>query len=131
MRITQNKLNINIKGEQMLNKVIIGIVAGFISGFFGAGGGLILVPAFSYFFYLSEKESRATSIYAILPMVLVSGIYYYNNNYTDFNIGIKAAIGGMIGAILGSIILKKISSNILKISFAIFLIYMGIKMFFN
>lgn len=70
----------------MLKKVIIGLSAGFISGFFGAGGGLILLPAFTYFFSLSEKEARATSVYAILPMVIVSGIYYYNNNFVNFEI---------------------------------------------
>ena len=70
----------------MLKKVIIGLSAGFISGFFGAGGGLILLPAFTYFFSLSEKEARATSVYAILPMVIVSGIYYYNNNFLNFEI---------------------------------------------
>lgn len=112
----------------MIKKTIIGIIAGFISGFFGAGGGLILVPAFSFFFCLSEKESRATSMYAILPMVIVSGIYYHNNNYTDFSIGFKAAIGGIVGAVVGSTLLKKLSGNILKILFAIFLVYMGIKM---
>lgn len=112
----------------MAKKIIIGVIAGFISGFFASGGGLLLVPAFVYFFYLSEKEARASSIYAILPMVLVSGIYYYKGNYVDWELAIKCAIGGMIGAYIGSKLLKKLSSNILKITFLIFLIYVAMRM---
>ena len=42
----------------MLKKVILGISAGIISGLFGAGGGLILVPAFTHIFKLNEREVR-------------------------------------------------------------------------
>ena len=49
----------------MKNK-IIGIVAGLISGLFGAGGGMILVPAFSIINKMDEKKARATSIFCIL-----------------------------------------------------------------
>ena len=54
----------------MTKRIAIGFIAGLASGFFASGGGLLLVPAFVYFFYLSDKEARATSIYAILPMVI-------------------------------------------------------------
>ena len=111
----------------MAKKIIIGLIAGLICGLFSSGGGLILVPAFIYLFKLDERESRATSAFAILPMVITSGFFYLNNNMINWNIGIKVAIGGIIGGIVGSIILKKISINFLKISFIIFLVYMGIK----
>lgn len=111
----------------MKNK-IIGIIAGLISGLFGAGGGMILVPAFSFFNKMNEKESRATSILCILPMVVTSFILYYKNKYIEWNIGIKCAIGGIIGSIIGSILLKKLDDKILKILFTIFLIYTSIKM---
>ena len=96
----------------MLKKIIIGFCAGIISGLFSAGGGLILVPAFTYVLKLNESESRATSLYAILPMVIVSGIYYNKGNFIDWNLGIKCAIGGMFGGYVGSKLLKKISTII-------------------
>lgn len=111
----------------MKNKMI-GFIAGVISGLFGSGGGLILVPAFSHFYNMNEKESRATSIFCILPLVVVTCIVYFKNNYIDWNIGIKCAVGGIIGGIIGSILLKKLKNEILNILFTIFLIYMAIKM---
>ncbi len=114
----------------MIKKVLIGIFAGFISGFFAAGGGMILVPAFIYLLNFNERKARATSVFAILPMVITSGIFYFNNNYIDWKIGIYCAIGGIIGGIIGSKLLKKLSDNILKISFTCFLVYVSIRMIF-
>lgn len=110
--------------------IFIGAFAGFISGFFGAGGGLILVPAFTYINKLNEKESRATSILCILPLVTISFLIYMNYKQLDWKIGIKSAIGGIIGAIIGSCLLKKINNQILNGMFSIFLIYAAIRMVF-
>ena len=58
----------------MTKKIAVGIIAGFISGLFAAGGGRIIVPAFVHIFKLKEAEARATSVFAILPMVVASGL---------------------------------------------------------
>ena len=91
----------------MLKKIIIGIVAGLINGFFASGGGMILVPAFYYILKLNEVESRATSVLCILPMVIVSSFFYYKGNFMDWKLGIMCAIGGIIGSKL----LKKIDEK--------------------
>lgn len=114
----------------MLKKIIIGIIAGLISGIFSTGGGMILVPAFLYVLKMNSVEARATSIACILPMVITSSIFYAKNNYLNWDIGIMCAIGGIIGSFIGSKILNKIPEKILKITFIIFLIYAGIKMIF-
>lgn len=110
--------------------ILIGLVAGFVSGLFATGGGMILVPAFIYFLKLNEKKARGTSLFAILPMVITSSIFYYNNNYINWKIGILCAIGGVIGGIIGSKMLKKLSDKTLRLFFAIFLMYVSIKMIF-
>ena len=112
----------------VIKKISIGIIAGFISGLFAAGGGMIVVPAFVHIFKLDEAEARATSIFSILPMVITSGLFYYNNNYIDWSIGIKCAIGGIIGGYIGSKLLIILDKKILQILFVIFLVYAGIKM---
>ncbi|MBQ3145007.1 MAG: sulfite exporter TauE/SafE family protein [Clostridia bacterium] len=112
----------------MIKKISLGIIAGFISGLFASGGGMIVVPAFVHIFNLKESEARATSVFVILPMVIASGLFYYNNNYVDWNIGIKCAIGGIIGGVIGAKLLKKLSDKVLKIIFIVFLGYVSIKM---
>ena len=112
----------------MLKNIVIGIIAGLISGFFSTGGGLILVPAFIYFIKLDEKKARATSIACILPMVITSSIFYAKNKFIDWKLGILCAIGGIVGGFIGTKFLNKVPDKILKISLLILLIYMAIKM---
>lgn len=112
----------------MLKKILIGIVAGIISGLFSTGGGMILVPAFIYVLNMNQKEARATSIACILPMVITTSIFYAKSNYIDWNIGIECAIGGIIGGFFGANFLNKVPDYILKISFIVFILYIALKM---
>lgn len=113
---------------KMIKKISIGIIAGFISGLFASGGGMIVVPAFVHLYKMEEQEARATSIFVILTMVIASSFFYYRENYIDWILGIKCAIGGIVGGILGAKLLNKLSSKVLKIVFIVFLIYVSIKM---
>lgn len=112
----------------MFKKISIGLLAGIISGLFAAGGGMIVVPALIHLFNVEDAKARATSVFAILPMVITSGIFYYKNDYVDWNLGIKCAIGGIIGGIIGAKLLNKVPTKILKILFILFLIYTSAKM---
>ncbi len=114
----------------MLKKIIIGILAGIISGFFGAGGGMILVPAFIHILHLDEKKARATSVLIILLIIVASSFFYIQANYIDWTLSLKCALGGIFGGYIGSRLLKKLSNKILQILFIIFLSYVSIKMFF-
>ena len=114
----------------MFKKIFIGIIAGIINGFFASGGGMILVPAFVYFLDLTEGEARATSVLCILPMVITSGFFYYENHYINWKIGILCSVGGIVGGFIGAKLLKKVSDKYLKIAFAIFLAYVSIRLSF-
>ena len=111
----------------VLKKSIIGIIAGMICGFFSTGGGMILVPAFIHLLKMDEKKSRGTSVFCILPMVITSSLYYYKGNYINWKNALFCSIGGIIGGFIGAKILKFIPNIILKITFLIFLFYMGVK----
>jgi len=112
----------------MYKKILLGIIAGVISGLFAAGGGMVVVPSFIHIFKMDEAEARATSVFAILPMVITSGFFYYESNYINWTIGIKCAIGGIIGGIVGAKLLKKLPDWILRIVFIILLAYTSTKM---
>lgn len=107
----------------MLKKILIGLFAGILCGLFASGGGMILVPSFIYMLKLDEKQARATSIFCILPMVLTTIFLYAKNQEVNWNNGIKTAFGGIIGAIIGTNILKKIDNKWLKLIFILFLLY--------
>ena len=112
----------------MIKKILVGLFAGIVSGLFAAGGGMIVVPALIHLFKLEDKKARATSVFAILPMVITSGLFYYKSNYIDWKLGVTCAIGGILGGYIGAKLLKKLSPKILKIAFTCFLIYVSVKM---
>lgn len=114
--------------RNITKKIIIGLLAGIVSGLFSTGGGMIIVPSFIYLLNMEDKKARGTSIFCILPMVITSGFFYYKGNYIDWNISILCAIGGMIGGYFGAKLLKKIPIQYLKILFIIFLLYASYKM---
>ena len=113
-----------------IKKSLIGIISGIICGLFASGGGLILVPSFIYILKMEDKKARATAVFCILPMVLTSSIFYYKENYINWNMGILCALGGIIGAVVGSKLLKKAKTKYIKISFIIFLFYVSLNMLF-
>jgi len=114
----------------MIKKIGIGLLSGIITGLFATGGGNILVPALVYVIGLPQKEGRATAIACVLPAVITSFIFYYQNDNIDLKTGILAAIGGIIGAFIGEKLLNQLSDKMLKISYTVFLIYASIKFIF-
>ena len=115
----------------MTKKIIIGLLAGIISGLFSTGGGMILVPAFIYLLDVDATKARGTSIFCILPMVVTSSFFYYKNDFIDWKIASLCAIGGAIGGYVGAKLLKKLPEKVMKIAFTAFLIYISYRMIFS
>ena len=114
--------------KELFFECFAGLIAGVVSGFFCAGGGMILVPFLTLILKKEEVESRATTILCIFFMVLISSIFYYKENSIDWAVAIKASVGGIIGGIIGSKLLITLDKKVLQIIFIVLLIYSGIKM---
>ncbi len=121
----------------MKNKVIIallGVAAGVINGFFGAGGGMILVPMFEGLVTQNgkkteQKTAHATTVFVVLFLSAVSVCFYIFGADLKVVSAIPFAIGGVLGAIPGAFFLKKIKPALLKRIFGGFLVFAAIKMF--
>ena len=114
--------------KSLIKDYCVGIIVGIISGFFGTGGGLILVPYFSKKLNNDEQKTRATTVFCVLFMVITSGLFYIKNINIDFVISMKCIIGGIIGSFIGSKLLVCLNENFLNTIFIVFLLYTGIKM---
>lgn len=113
----------------MKNKVInigFGFFIGIINGLLGAGGGMLAVPALKKL-GLSQKDAHRNALAVILPLSLLSaGLYIFRGdvNFTDTLIYIP---GGLIGALFGAWLLKKISPKWLAVIFGGFMVYSGVR----
>lgn len=106
----------------------VGLAGGFVSGFFGSGGGLIILPAIVSLLKIDEYKARGTTLATILVATLITAIFYANFEYFNLSLSIKAAIGGVMGGIIGAKVMKKIPKEILNIAFDIFLVLMSARM---
>lgn len=107
---------------------IIGFLAGILNGFFGSGGGLLVVPMLSAS-DLEQRKAHATSIAIILPLSLISiVIYLIKGIHTDLlQLGIFTAAGAA-GAVIGSFLLMKIKNQWMKRIFGIVMIVSAIRL---
>jgi uncharacterized membrane protein YfcA len=108
--------------------ILIGLVTGAANGLFGSGGGTIAVPAMTLLLGLEEHKAHATAISIILPLTIVSSLFYISNNFVDWNITLRVIIGGIIGGYLGAKLLNICPTNILRKIFALFMIIAGFRM---
>lgn len=110
--------------------LFIGAFSGLVNGFFGGGGGMLIVPFLVYIMKEPQKESQATTMSIILPISVVSAITYILTKNFTFDINMFSSLGVILGGVIGALVLKKINSNVLKIIFVFVMLISGIKMLF-
>lgn len=106
----------------------VGILSGILAGFFGIGGGAIIVPMMILF----GNDIKIAIGISIMQMIFSSvyGSYVnYKKRNLDFKDGVFVGIGGLIGASFSGVIVDNVPSNILEIVFTCFIIYSIIKFF--
>lgn len=112
--------------------ILIGLSAGILSGVFGIGGGVIIVPALIYILGFSQHRAVGTSLAILLPPVgLAAVIEYYRNNNLDIKAAIIVALGLFIGAWFGAKIAHLMSGPILRLAFGIFVLSIGISLIYG
>ena len=119
-----------MKKLKKIEIIAFGCVVGLINGFFGGGGGMILVPLLTEKFGFTQKEAQATAIFIILPISIASSIIYITRNSIDFVVGWSVFLGVLIGGGLGAVLLKKLNNLVVKTIFTIFMIVGGIFLLF-
>ena len=112
--------------------IVFGCVTGLINGFFGGGGGMIVVPVMTLIMKIEQKVAHATAIAVILPISLISAVtYFISGTGGDFwSPLISTSIGVIVGGIIGAKILKKIDNKLLVKLFAVVMLIAGVKMLF-
>lgn len=125
-RETENGEALRVDRRTYLFKILgIGVIAGFLSGLFGVGGGLVIVPLQMLFLSLPIKQSVRNSLGAIV-LIAASGLarHAYNGNVLWIP-GIYLGVGGIIGAQLGTRVLPKLSSRVVNLLFRLLLLGMA------
>lgn len=113
-----------------MKSAVTGALAGMLNGFFGGGGGMILVPLFIHWLKVEERKTFATSVFIILPLCVVSAAVYYFRRNLDLLQALPYVLGGLAGGFIGGRVFGRISARLLHVIFGLLLIYGGIRSLF-
>ena len=109
--------------------LLLGLVAGVLSGLVGIGGGIIIVPALVFLFGMTQHSAQGTTLALLVPPIGILGAWtYYKAGFVDVKIAALVAIGFFVGSLLGARIATNVSEATLERIFGVALVLIGIKM---
>jgi len=112
--------------------ILIGIVAGILSGMFGIGGGVIIVPALMFLCGFSQLKAQGTSLAILLPPVgIFAFIEYYRRGQVNIQAGVLIVVFLVIGSVFGSKLAQNLPIDVLRKSFGILMLLISLKMIFS
>lgn len=109
----------------------IGLFAGVMAGLCGVGGGIVMVPAFTYLLGMEQKAAVATSMAVIVPTSLMAIGRFSQAGLVQWHIFWPTALGAILAAYFATGWVKKLSNEQLTKIFAVLLILVGISMLFK
>ncbi len=107
--------------------LVTGALAGLANGFFGAGGGLFLVPLLTGWAGLEERRAFATSVAIIFPLSVVSVFVYLQKGDIRILGNLPYLVGGAIGGVIGGKIFQKVKMVWLRRVFGVLILYGGVR----
>jgi uncharacterized membrane protein YfcA len=113
-----------------VKKFCSGFLIGIINIVLGAGGGMLTVPLYKRM-NMSQKQAQINAVATILPITIVSAFIYIKNGDVKISDSYIYLVPGLIGSVIGTFVIKKISNNILSIFFSIFMIWAGLRLLFK
>lgn len=111
----------------------LGLLAGILSAMLGVGSGILVVPALVLIFGLSQKSAQGTALALMIPMALAGTFRYMSNPevHIDFWQLAVLTLGTLVGVTIGSLVVTRLSNEMLHRLFAIFLIVVAARMLWH
>ncbi|MBA3259737.1 MAG: sulfite exporter TauE/SafE family protein [Gemmatimonadales bacterium] len=109
--------------------LLIGLAAGVLSGLFGVGGGILIVPALVLLANFPSKLALGTSLGALLlPVGLLGAYAFWQQGHVDARASLLLAAGLFFGAYAGARLAQGIHGATLQRMFAIFIVVMAVQL---
>ena len=112
--------------------LILGLLAGVASGFFGIGGATILIPVLVFLFGLTQHQAQGTTLAIMIPPIgLLAALKYYFEGNVKLSMAVFICIGFFIGGLFGAQFAHKVSDPALKKIFGVFLLLASLRLIFG
>ena len=119
--------NVHVDAKMAVRLVVLGIVAGFISGFFGIGGGFLIVPGIMLGSGMPILNAVGCSLFSVGAFALTTAINYASSDLVDWPIAFEFIAGAAIGGLLGTNMAVQLSTHkrVLNYAFTAVLFVVG------
>lgn len=121
------KKEVKFVKKNILKNAFSGLLIGIVNGMLGAGGGMIAVPLLKKS-GMEQKQAHANAVAVILPISFVSTVIYLINKSVKLGDALSFMPAGVVGSVVATLLLKKISPVYLKIIFGGFMVWAGVRM---
>ncbi len=108
--------------------LMVGLVAGLLSGALGVGGGIVMVPLMVGILGFDQHRAHATSLAAIILIALSGAIRFGWAGEVDLAVGVSIGVGGVVGSTIGAHVMHRLSPEALKVVFGTLMILVGVRM---
>lgn len=113
-----------------MTEAIVGFLTGILASM-GLGGGFILVVWLTMFSGTEQRTAQGVNVLFFLPIALIALIMHLRNGLVNKALVKRCAIGGVIGAVIGTFGSQVISNGLLRKLFALFLLAFGLRELFS
>lgn len=120
-----------LKQRNWIRYGLIGTVTGLVNGFFGAGGGMVLVPLLVNFGKLENKKAFSSAIAMILPMCVTTIAVYGLHGQLPLGDALPYLLGGLAGGLLGGILFRSVTVQFLNRAFALVILWGGLRLLWS
>jgi len=116
----------------ILLMLLVGLIAGALSGVIGIGGGVLIVPALVYIARMGQLRAQGTSLGVMLaPVGLLAFLEYYRAGNVDVKVCLMLCVGFLIGGYFGGSWAQHIPEALLRKTFACVMVVAAVKMFIS
>ena len=109
--------------------LLVGMGAGILSGLFGVGGGILVVPALIMVLKLDRRLASGTSLGAVFPISVASLVTYWSQDNVDWPMALWLSVGAVAGAVYGTKLIHRLPRQVIGYLFTVMLILTAIRLY--
>ena len=112
--------------------IVIGLLAGILSGLVGVGGGIVMIPLLIIFLGLTQHQAQGTALFAMLPPIgILAAMNYYKAGFVKWEYAAVIALTFVVGGYFGSKLSISLPEQTVRKVFGVIMLIGAIKLIFS
>ena len=112
--------------------IVIGLLAGILSGLVGVGGGILMIPLLIMLLGLTQHQAQGTALFAMLPPIgILAAMNYYKEGFIKWEYAAIIALTFVVGGYFGSKLSLSLPDQTIRKVFGVIMLIGAIKLIFS